>query len=337
MSLFAPVRALTALLLVLAVFGAAAPAAVAGDPSDPAAKSTSARAASQSTRLELHGDAATPKRSGRSGLNKWNVRTLYYYETIPTKWDWSLSTAVAKWNGAGGNIRLIPTAVRSRANVVISYGYTGGAAGMATVGSTSGAWVHLSPSYSARDGLDPWYRVEVMALFTHELGHVLGFGHTTAKCSIMKAVLDVGGCGMLPAALPGYYKCRTIDPALLLRFIATYGGTARYPASYCLIDPLPSQLWGVAFSGGASSPVKVRWTRPAYVPSGSRVQVRIWSSSSCGSAPAWAESVDVSPTALAWSDTNAGRSGRQCFRVNLVNRLGAGRTPAVRLMTLSPA
>jgi hypothetical protein len=337
MSPFVPARIVTALLLVLAVFGATAPAAGADDATGTARPSASARTTSHGTHLTLRGDTATQRRSGRSGLTKWNARTLYYYETIPAKWDWSLTTAVTKWNGAGGNIRLIPTTVRSRANLVISYGYTGGAAGMATVGATSGAWVHLNPGYNARDALDPWYRIEVMALFTHELGHVLGFGHTTAKCSTMNAVLDVGGCGMLPAALPGYYKCRTIDPALLLRFITTYGGTARYPASYCLIDPLPSQLAGVAFSGGASAPVKLRWARPSYLPSGSRVQVRIWSASACGSVPTWAESVNVSATVLAWTDPNAARSGQQCFRVNLVNRLGAGRTPAVRLMSLSPA
>ena len=34
-------------------------------------------------------------------------RRLYYYETLPAKWDWSLSTAVAKWNGSGARIWLV--------------------------------------------------------------------------------------------------------------------------------------------------------------------------------------------------------------------------------------
>jgi hypothetical protein len=51
--------------------------------------------------------------------------------------------------------------------------------------------------------------------------------------------------------------------------------------------------------------------------------------------PAWAETAYASPTALAWTDPDTGRSGSQCFRVNLVNRLGAGRDAVTRLVTLT--
>ena len=136
---------------------------------------------------------------------------LYYYETIPSKWDWSLTKAVSKWNASGGGIKLTRTIYRSKAKVKISYGNTGGAAGMATIGSTSGAYVRLSSRYAAVDSADAWRRIAVMAIFTHELGHVLGYGHTTATCSLMRAVLDISACHLPPTSPPGYHKCRTID------------------------------------------------------------------------------------------------------------------------------
>jgi hypothetical protein len=316
-------RASMALLVAGALLMTGAPAAV-GDPAPPPSSSRVAP-------VDLHADATTAG-SARGGLATWNLGTLYYYEAIPSKWDWSLATAVAKWNATGGKLKLVRTTDKSRARVFISYGYTGNAAGMATVGATPGAWVHLNPSYSSADSLDPWRRVEVMALFAHEIGHVLGFGHTSTPCSLMRPVLDIGACYLAPASMPGYLKCRTIDPALVVTFVRAYGGTARYPGSWCLIDPLPSQLSGVAFSGGTSSPVAVRWAKPTYLPSGSRMQIRVWRASSCAVVPSWAESYAASPAALTWADTVPGRDETSCYRVNLVNRYGAGRTATTRAM-----
>ena len=55
-------------------------------------------------------------------------------------------------------------------------------------------------------------------LFTHELGHVLGFNHTTGQCSLMYPIYDFGLCPPLPLEDPGYYNCRWIDKKLLKRF-----------------------------------------------------------------------------------------------------------------------
>ena len=329
-------RASTALLIAGALFLTGAPAAVGDVRAGPASSARVAptRApihAPAPAPVDLHGDGSTAA-SARGGVATWNVTTLYYYETIASKWDWSLSTAVAKWNAAGGRIKLVRTPYRSRARVFISSGYTGGAAGMATVGATPGAWVHLNPSYNSVDALDAWRRVEVMALFAHEIGHVLGFQHTSAKCSLMRAVLDIGACYLAPASLPGQYKCRTIDPALVGTFVRAYGGAARYPGSWCLIDPLPSQLSGVTISGGTSARAAVRWSRPTYLPSGARMQIRVWRSGSCAVVPLRAETFTASPTALTWGDTALRRDGTHCYRVNLVNRYGAGRTATVRAL-----
>ena len=265
---------------------------------------------------------------------KWKQKRLYYYETIPTKWDWSLAKAVSKWNASGGGIKLTRTIHRSKANLKISYGNTNGAAGMATIGSTSGAYVHLNPTWDAYDPLDPWRRIAVMAIFTHELGHVFGYGHTTATCSLMKAVLDISACHLPPTSPAGYHKCRTIDAPMVRLFVKRYGGRAHLPAAtWCLIDPMPSALTGVSFSGGVDSPVTVRWARPTTVPTGSKVEIRTWPGQECTEPPEWADTVLVEPTALQWQDDQAWTNETSCFRARLVNRFGASRAAVESLLS----
>ena len=194
--------------------------------------------------LDLRGDTDEATAAGaRGSIPTWRGSTLTYFETLPAKWSWSLDSAVAKWNASGSRIRLVPTTKRSKAQFTIGYGDTQGAAGLATVGRTRNAWVRLSPTYDTVDALDPWYRVEVLGVLAHEIGHVLGFQHTAASCSLMAPVLDVVGCGMFSLDQQGWYRCRTIDAPLATRFVRLYGGRARLaPTSPCLIDPMPSAL-----------------------------------------------------------------------------------------------
>lgn len=284
--------------------------------------------------LALHGDTARPARQSRTGESgarvrrasyAWKGRRITYYENIPSQWDWSLRTAVAKWNSAGGGIRFARTSVRSRAQLTIGYGNTGSAAGMATVGRTPRAWVRLSAAYKNVDALDAHRRIEVMAVLTHELGHVLGFEHTRARCSLMSPVLDVNGCAMVPDAHPGYYRCRTIDAPLVARFVRLYGGRARQPrGAYCLIAALPSALPSVVFSGDPSAPVTISWARPDYVPGGSLVVVRHWAADGlCGVPPTAAGTEYAGASSGYWQGADADN----CYRVQLVNRYGAGRAP----------
>jgi hypothetical protein len=268
----------------------------------------------------------------------WKQHTLYYYESIPSKWDWSLTTAVSKWNASGAKIRFVKVANRKAAKLVISYGNVGASAGEATVGPTLHPWVRLSNHYRNVNGNDGDNRVEVMAVFAHELGHVLGFEHTKTRCSLMSPVLDIVGCGMVNQNNPGYYRCRTISTPLEARLVRNYGGRARVPSSvWCLIDPMPPTLQGVTFSGGDSpdSPITVGWSRPSAAPYGSNVQIRSWSSDSCDTMPGWATLTQVPATAASWQ-AEGDQTQNQCFSVELVNQYGVGRQPVAGKIVARP-
>lgn len=318
-------RLVTTSLVVGALMLGALPAgaAAAAAKSSPVAASSARRAS-----LSLHGDTEISNARTRRAANAWKGRRVLYTESLPATWDWSLSTALSKWNAAGGGIRFVPTTNVRKARLTISYGDIGGAAGLASVGQARHAWVKLSSTYNGYDALDAHNRVEVMAVLTHELGHVLGFGHTSARCSLMSPVMDVDGCNMVPAARPGYYQCRTIDTALVARFVRVYGGQEKYPATWCLIEPTPSALLRVSFTGGAGAPLAIRWTVPSSVPAGSRVRIGLWQASTCDAMPTWADLSYASADAGQWTEAQDEPSGATCVGVQLVNRYGAGQ-PAV--------
>ena len=278
--------------------------------------------------LSLQGDTQFSNARSRRAAKAWKGRKILFTESLPAKWDWSLSTALSKWNTAGGGIRFVRTTKVRKARLNISYGNIGGAAGMATVGKARHAWVKLSSTYNGYDALDAHNRVEVMAVLAHELGHVLGFGHTSASCSLMSPLMDVDGCGMVPDDRPGYYKCRTIDTPLVARFVRMYGGHARLPASWCPIEAIPSALTGVLIARGSGSSLDVRWRAPASVASGSRVQIGTWQSPQCGATPTSVGFRYAPASAGQWRDDQVEPSGTTCVSVRMVNRYGAGTSPA---------
>ena len=278
-------------------------------------------------------EGAHHDRAARRASYAWTGSRIYYRETVAAKWDWSLRTAISKWNHSGGKIRFVRTTSRKKAQLTISSADIGPAAGMATVGRVHKAYLHLSKAYANVDELDAHYRIEVMMVFTHELGHVLGFRHTAAPCSLMSPMLDVEGCNVIPrAARPGYYKCRTINTSLAARFVRVYGGKAKFPVTWCPIDTIPAALTGVDITGGQDSPVTIRWANPASVPSGARVKINSWQSDSCEAVPVTAGTTYAAVADGTWQDPQAEPAGNHCFRVQLVNRYDAGQSAVARVM-----
>ncbi len=216
MPLFLPPAVARGLLLVVAVLTLALPAG--GSAAAPAPAPDSAR-------------TAAPLSSDRT----WPGRTIRYHETLPARWQWSLDAAIAHWNRAGSDIRFVEVRTRARAHVTIGYGDTDGSDAWATIGPSDDAHVHLSPRYRRVDARPADQRVWVGRLLTHELGHVLGFEHTHATCSLMVPVYDFRRCGLLTPGRPDWYQCRWIDSRLLQRLVATYGGAPQRPAVSCRV------------------------------------------------------------------------------------------------------
>ncbi len=270
----------------------------------------------------------------------WPRGRITYYETIPAKWQWGLDRAIEAWNGAGAKVRFVKAASPRSAQVRISYGDTYGADGLGGSYSRGNrifkGFVHLSPVYKSVDESDDEQRVWVGLLLTHELGHVLGFQHTSQTCSLMYPVYYFGECGPLSEGKPGYYQCRWIDPPLLRDLIRRYGGKAHRPPTDCPIYPLPAQLEDVQFSGGGAdagsgSPVQITWAAPARTAAGTKVRISVWPASSCGREPDSARVDLVGPSATRWTDDRAGK-GPACYQVQVVNRSGAARPAYHRVL-----
>jgi len=311
-------------LLMLLLLGALAPPSFARDPGSARGPVTGPPPS--------HTDETGPRlvvadllRGSAAHVRRWPGRTITYTESIPAKWDWSLERALQAWNTAGGHLKFVKAKKGRRAQLAIGYGDTHGADGYATVGPAPHAFVHLNPGYrNAPDNAQ--LKVWVGRLFTHELGHVVGFQHTAGKCSLMVAVFDMGACPLLDKE-PGYYACRWIDKPLLKRFVAAYGGKAKQPPQKCLIDPLPGQLGNAQFSGGTGGPVTLRWLPPSSAPKGSKVHLEVWAGASCaGDAPRDLD-LDLPLGAGSWTDPSDGAGGPHCFRAQVVNQYGAGPAP----------
>ncbi len=276
---------------------------------------------------DLSDDMAGTRSAPAGDARKWPGRTIRYYETIPKKWDWNLRQAVKAWNGAGGRIRFVK-APRGRAQLRISYGDTGGADGVGTLGYTRNAYVHLSYAYKRTSPTNAVTRAWVGRLFTHELGHVLGFGHTAGRCSLMVPIFNLGTCPVLSVEKPGYYACRWIDKPMLDHFIRRYGGRAKRPPRDCPLAPLPPELGSLTAEAPAGAPVRISWKAPAGRDGGDKVAIQVWKAATCATPPKQVEEYLAKVDRASWADPVKGL-GPHCYQVSVQNRYGAARPPVV--------
>ncbi|MEI2785853.1 MAG: hypothetical protein V9E82_09165 [Candidatus Nanopelagicales bacterium] len=246
--------------------------------------------------------APTPALAYDSPGQRWPGTTIRVHETFPASWNWSLQRAFETWNDAGAKIRF-RVVRRGGEQVTLGYGDTGGYAGLATIGRRTGAFLRIEPLiYKPLRKRD---RVSAAIVLAHELGHVLGLGHSGLRGCRLMAARPLSFCPTPPR--PWQAHCRWLSRDDVRGLLDLYGGRDRRPESrWCLREPQPPGLQ-VLFGAG-----QVSWEPVATLP-GTRVRIEAYPTPEC-----------VGPAITVERRVSAGYwSGRAlCVRIGLVNKYG---------------
>jgi len=264
------------------------------------------------------------------GGSRWPGSTITYRSTMPRGFDASIASAAQVWNTSGARIKLVKARRGARAQVTISYGPTYGAAGLASLGRQSNAYLHINRGARPPKTLED--RQSMARLYAHEFGHVLGLHHSTkTNCEIMNPnAAGATGCKLPAAPDTGYFQCRMLFPDDLRGITKLYGGRARLSKLYCLLQPAPPQLRGVTFTGGGATaaPLSISWYRPKGYKPRTTIEVTVWNSGRCGAAESWKyqiSRVTLPPTATSWTDSSIVYAPTKvCVQVQIVNAFEHG-------------
>jgi hypothetical protein len=258
--------------------------------------------------------AAAPAHAYNAPGPRWPGDTIRYHDTLPKSWNSSIDAAVRTWNRSGADIRFrkVP---RARAQVIIGYGNLGSAAGLATIGRNSGAFVRInSLLYRPLRERDRVFAAQVLA---HELGHVLGLYHVRSNNCRLMSTPPLTYCPSPPE--PWLYDCQWLSKDDIRGVVHLYGRKrGEPPPQYCLREPMPSQLGDLRIT--ADTPPRIVWEASRDWLPGTRVVVDVFEPARCAG--------DTTASPLATLEVAAARgkvrawTGPYCYEVRVQNRYG---------------
>jgi hypothetical protein len=156
-------------------------------------------------------------------VKTWPGGLVLFANEAPDQ-GWAVEQAIQAWNASGASVHFqeVP---RAQAELVIDHqGSTSCSHAEATVGAVPQAHVQI---FMRNDSDVRCSAYSAAVALTHELGHVLGLGHTTGECSVMNPMGGYRGPQECDQLEPWEWDCRLLEPGDVARAIGMYGGSSR--------------------------------------------------------------------------------------------------------------